>query len=105
MPAAPVTNDSPVFLPANFIGVTATALITWTPAAALAGGGARVSLATGTMLACFGTRLKISRLAADLAVARAIHLLNLRLSGAAWSRILGELKEYKECRVKLSARA
>lgn len=91
MPVAPATPDRPVFMDANVPVVTATSsFISWSPAPAVGAGPPRVSLPSGQFFAAFGVRCKISSTPADLAASRNANLLNLCVTGTAWSRILGE---------------
>ena len=92
MPVAPLSADSPVFVPAGCRVVTATdSFVTWTPVPAVGAFGARMSLPTGQMIAIFLPRCSIGPLAPDVAAACLAHALNFRLNGAAWGRILTEL--------------
>ena len=92
MPVAPLSADSPVFVPAGCRVVTATdSFVTWTPVPAIGAFGARMSLPTGQMIAIFLPRCSIGPLAPDVAAACLAHVLNFRLNGAAWGRILTEL--------------
>ena len=97
-PAAPILAtvsllpdaNGPVVLPAAASLVTRTAFLGWQPAAAGAGGVAQVFLGTWQMLKAFGARLSASQLPADLAASRNVGPLTVKLSGAAWTRILNE---------------
>ena len=89
----PASPESPIILLANEPLVAATAFLRWEPAAPAAGGGpARVQLAFFQMLRSFGARFYITRTnPADLAAARNVNLMTMRLHAAFWSRVLTEL--------------
>ena len=92
-PLVPASPESPIILLANEPLVAATAFLRWEPAAPAAGGGpARVQLAFFQMLRSFGARFYITRTnPADLAAARNVNLMTMRLHAAFWSRVLTEL--------------
>ena len=91
-PAGAATPECPIIFLANEPVVTATPALPWLPAPAFPGGGPpRVSLDTYQALRAFTTRSSISRVPADLAAARAVSSLAVRLHDAAWSRLLTEL--------------
>ena len=67
-----------------------TSFLGWRAAPAGAAGLAQVELDTWQMIAAFGSRFQTSRAPADLAAARNAHPLRLKLTRAAWTRILNE---------------
>ena len=89
-PAGAPTADCPLFLPANSDVVSATPCLDWQPAPAGPGGAARVQLASFQMIKAFLPRCRISRAPADGNAAGAVSALTIRLTDAAWSRILTE---------------
>ena len=90
--AAPVTDDVPVVLDAAELCVLATPCLEWTPVAA-AGAAAQVSIPHWRMLRAFVARCSIAADPASFAMARATSIFLLILSGAAWTRILTELRD------------
>lgn len=96
-PAAPIafTVDtaspaSPVIALANHPLITATACLGWEPAPPAPGGAAQVQLPTWAMVKAFGRRMQLSQAPADLATSQQVTPLNLRLTGAAWSKTTNE---------------
>lgn len=88
--AAP-TADCPIYFDANSPVVSATPFLDWQPAPPGPGGQARVQLMTFQGVIAFLPRSSISRNPADQVAAQAINVLGVRLTDAAWSRILTEL--------------
>ena len=91
-PAGPASPDCSIFLLASDSIVTHTPCLPWLPAPAGAGGAARVQLATYQAVKAFMPLCGLSRTPADLAAARNVSLLTLRMADAAWSRLLTHLK-------------
>ena len=89
-PAA-LSPESPIYLLANEPLVVATPFIEWSPAPADPGGAARVQSPTCVVVRVFTPKSSISRVPADLAAARAMAALNVRLQDACWSRLFTEL--------------
>ena len=89
-PAGGPTANCPIYLPANSDVVAATHCLDWQPAPAAPGGAARVQLSTFQATKAFLPRCSISRTPADLAAAGNVSALTIRLTDAAWSRILTE---------------
>ena len=87
-PAGPASPDCPIFLEANDSVVTHTPFIPWLPAPAGAGGVAQVQVATYQAVKAFMPRCPLSRIPADLAAARNVNLLTVRLTDVFWSRLL-----------------
>ena len=87
---APIV-DCPIYFDANSPVVSATPFLDWQPAPPVPGGQARVQLMTFQGVIAFLPRCSISRNAADQAAAQAVNVLIVRLTDAAWSRILTEL--------------
>ena len=84
--------EGPIIRPANCAVVTSTMLfLDWRPAAAAPGGAAQAQLTTFEAVKAFLPRCKVSRQPANLAAAGAVNMLSVRLTDAAWSRILTEL--------------
>ena len=85
------TADCPIYFDANSPVVSATPFLDWQPAPPGPGGQARVQLMTFQGVIAFLPRCSISRNPADQVAAQAINVLGVRLTDAAWSRILTEL--------------
>ena len=91
-PGGPDTPEGPIILSANCAVVTSTFVcLDWQPAAAAPGGGAQVQLPTFVAIKAFIPFCRLSRNPADLAAAGAVNLLCVRLTDAAWSRLLTEM--------------
>ena len=87
LPIVPGDPESPLILLAAEPMVAATPCCDWVPTPPAAPGGpARVSLSQFRSFKAFGSRLYTSRTPADQVAARAIHLLLLRFTAAAWGR-------------------
>ena len=78
---------------ANDIVVTQLPWLDWGPVAAV-GGVPCVSLDLSQALAAFAIKCKLDRAPANLAAARPINCLTLRLNAAAWSRVLTAVRDY-----------
>ena len=97
--AAPVVVTSPagnppegfIYLFANEPAVMSTPFAGWEPAPAAPNGAARVQLSNASAFRSFIPKGNISRVPADLAAARGVGVISLKLSDAAWSRIFTEL--------------
>ena len=83
-----MTPDQPVLLPAECLVVTRTPCLPWAPAAAAAGGLARVSLPTWQLVYALGSKLQVSRVPADLAAARDIAPYQVGFAPPLWLRYL-----------------
>ena len=92
LPPGNLTKFATIELLANEELVTNTSFAPWAPVAAAAGAQARVSLSFFQFARLFLSRCDISPAAADVAAAAAVPVWRVRLSAAAWSRILTELK-------------
>jgi len=90
-PIGAPTADCPIYLDANSPVVLATPCLNWQPAPAGPGGQARMQLMTFQAVSAFLPPCSISRTAVDQAAANAVNVLTVRLTDAAWSRILTEL--------------
>ena len=90
--AAPITDEMPVVLDATEMCVLATPFLEWTAVAA-AGAVARVSIPHWRMLRAFIARCSIAADPASIAMAGATSLFLFILNGAAWARILTELRD------------
>jgi len=81
----------PVAIPASHPLALGTAFLGWVATVGAGPGGpSLVSLHTSQMLAAFGARLVCSKAPADLPAADKVNLLNIGLTGTAWTRILNE---------------
>ena len=90
--AAPISDEMPVVLAATEPLVLATPCLEWTPVGAGAAV-AQVSAPHWRMLRAFIARCSIGNDPGSLAMARATSLFLFLLNGAAWSRILTELRD------------
>ena len=90
-PIGAPTADCPIYLDANSPVVLATPCLNWQPAPAGPGGQARMQLMTFQAVSAFLPPCSTSRTAVDQAAANAVNVLTVRLTDAAWSRILTEL--------------
>lgn len=84
----PISDASPVAIEAQQALVARTPFLPWEPYLGAQPGPARCSLATFQMFKVFGSRCCIAATDRARQAAEGIHLLNLRLSADAWSRIL-----------------
>ena len=84
------TVNDLVFLDANEPLVLATPFLPWVPVAAAPPLPARVSLRAWQMNRTWLRRCGLSAAAADHLAFQSISMLNFRLTGAAWSRVLTE---------------
>ena len=91
-PPGPATPDNPILVDANDEVVTNLPWVNWQPAAA-AGGMARVSLTQAEALSTFAIKCKTNRTPADLAAMGPINPITLRLTAAAWSKILTAVRD------------
>ena len=91
-PAGGPTAECPVYFLANEDAVNATPCLDWQPAPAGPGGAARVQLATHQAVKAFLPRCRIFRTPADWAAASTVDVLVVRLTDAAWTRVVTELK-------------
>ena len=92
LPAGPITDLAPILLDANDPVVTQTPWLDWEPAAA-AGGLPRVSLPLSQAFAAFAIKCKLDRSPANMAAARPINGLTIRLNAVAWSRVLTAVRD------------
>ena len=90
-PVGPDVPENPIYLFATEPLVASTPFLDWQPAPAGAGGAAQVSLSTFQAVRAFIASSRLSRAAADMAAAQAVHAMTVRLTDASWSRILSEL--------------
>ena len=104
-PGGPDTPEGPIILPANCAVVTSTFIcLDWQLTAAAPGGGVLVQLPTFAAIKAFVPFCRLSRNPADLAAAGTVNLLCVRLTDAAWSRLLTEWTPRKSS-LKASAEA
>ena len=90
--AAPISDEMPVVLAATEPLVLATPCLEWTPVG-VGAAVAQVSVPHWRMLRAFIARCSIGNDPGSLAMARATSLFLFLLNGAAWSRILTELRD------------
>ena len=90
--ATPITDEMPVVLDATELCVLTTPCLEWTPAV-VSGAVAQVAIPHHRMLRAFIARCSIATDPASLAMARATSLFLFILNGAAWTRILTELRD------------
>lgn len=86
-----LTADSPIVVGAAQPLVVNTPFLPWVPLPAVAGAPARVSLKLFQAVRTFISACSVNAAAADIAAAKLVSILRFRLTGAAWTRILGEL--------------
>lgn len=87
-----VTDDCPIFLPADDDLVTSTPMLDWGVVPPDPQGNARVSLRHFQMVRSFLFRCSLSRIGVDLQAAHALSTLTPRVPAPTWSRILTEYK-------------
>ena len=90
--AAPISDKMPVVLAATEPLVLATPCLEWTPVG-VGAAVAQVSVPHWCMLRAFIARCSIGKDPGSLAMAKATSLFLFLLNGAAWSRILTELRD------------
>ena len=90
--AVPITHEMPVVLDAGELCVLATPCLKWTPVAT-AGAVMQVAIPHWRMLRAFFARCSIADDPASLEMARATSIFLLILNGAAWTRVLTELRD------------
>ena len=90
VPLLPGDPESPVFLDSTEQLVAATPFLGWQPAAAAGAGPPRVFLLMFQMVRAFLARCTLSKAPGHPALLRQANPLNLRITGAAWGRILSE---------------
>ena len=91
-PAGAIVSSAPILLDAAEPLVVNTPFAPWTPIAAVAGAPARVSMALFQALRLFIAPCSVGPAPADLVASTAVSIWRFRLSVAAWSRILTELR-------------
>ena len=89
---SPITDEMPVILDATEMCVLATPFLEWTAVAAV-GAVARVSIPHWRMLRAFIARCSIAADPASFAMAKTTSMFLFILNGAAWTRILTELRD------------
>ena len=91
--ALPVSDDMPVILDAADICVQSTPCLDWQPVPAVGGAAAQVSAPQWRMLRAFIWRCSIGNDPLSFAMARTTSIFLFILNGAAWSRVLTELRD------------
>ena len=90
--AVPITHEMPVVLDGGELCVLATPCLEWTPVAA-AGAVTQVAIPHWRMLRAFISRCSISDDPASVKMSGVTSIFLLILNGAAWTRILTELRD------------
>ena len=89
--AGALTSEGTFYLDAGCDVVVCTTFLAWVPAPAIGGGPPLAGLSTFQLLWAFGSRLRTAPAPAVVGAVRGASAFTLRISAAAWGRVLDEL--------------